>query len=248
VIDRIARQDATAHLARLDDAAPDLVVGLHVIGSATLDDYQPGRSDLDLVAEIAHPLTPEELATVTTAHQGPGSRVETVYVTVGGLAGTEEIPPSPWVRDGEAHQDGSPDLHPVTLLQLADYSATLRGDRPTRPADVPAAQEFCRDNLFSYWLPMLDAAEAVLAKRAPAEDGVIWVGLGPARLWHTIRTGEIVSKSRASELAAAHWPDLAAPLTDIRAARAGRPVELTVEHGHAAVELGRRVLAEARQS
>jgi streptomycin 3"-adenylyltransferase len=71
-----------------------------------------------------------------------------------------------------------------------------------------------------------------------------WVGPGPARLWHTIATGEVVSKSRAGELAAAHWPDLAEPLLDIVAARAGRPVALTADHGRAAIELGRHILAD----
>jgi hypothetical protein len=247
MIDPIAARDAAAHLGRLDDAVPGLVVGLHVIGSAMLADYHPSHSDLDLVAEVAHPPSEAEFAAIAGAHQGGGLRVEAVYVTVGGLAGPGEIEPSPWVRDGAAHQDGSHDLHAVTRLQLASYSATLRGDRPALPRDVEAAKDYCRGNLISYWLPEVDRGESVLATREPdAPCAAEWLGLGPARLWHTIRTGEIVSKSRAGELAAEHWPDLAEPLDDIRAARTGRPVALTTPHGYAAVELGRRILAEAR--
>jgi streptomycin 3"-adenylyltransferase len=247
VIDPTAAQDAEAHLARLDDAVPGLVVSLHVIGSAMLDDYHPGRSDLDLVAEVAHPPSDAEFAAIAGAHQGDGLRVETVYVTVGGLAGVGEIQPSPWVRDGEAHRDGSHDLHAVARLQLASYSATLRGDRPALPKDVEAAKDYCRGNLISYWLPEVDRGESVLATRAPdAPCAAEWLGLGPARLWHTIRSSEIVSKRRAGELAIEHWPDLAEPLNDILAARAGRPAALTTPHGYAAVELGRRILAEAR--
>ncbi|HEY3608536.1 MAG TPA: hypothetical protein VGL06_13595 [Pseudonocardiaceae bacterium] len=248
MIDPTAAQDAAAHLARLDDAVPGLVVGLHVIGSAMLDDYHPGHSDLDLVAEVANPPDDAEFAAIAGAHHGDGLRVETVYVTVGGLAGAGEIQPSPWVRDGEAHRDGSHDLHAVTRLQLACYSATLRGDRPALLKDIEAAENYCRDNLVSYWLPLVDASESILATREPdAPCAAEWLGLGPARLWHTIRSGEIVSKSRAGELAAEHWPDLAEPLNDILAARAGRSVALTTRHGYAAVELGRRILAEARQ-
>jgi streptomycin 3"-adenylyltransferase len=152
------------------------------------------------------------------------------------------------VRDGEAHRDGSDDLHAVTRLQLACYSATLRGDRPALPKDVEAAKDYCRGNLISYWLPEVDRAESVLATREPdAPCAAEWLGLGPARLWHTIGSSEIVSKSRAGELAAERWPDLAEPLSDILAARAGRPVALTTPHGYAAVELGRRILVEARQ-
>ena len=74
---------------------------------------------------------------------------------------------------------------------------------------------------------------------------VVWVGLGPTRLWRTINTGEIVSKSRAGELAAEHWPDLGGQLLDIVAERTGKQVRLGSEHGRAAVEVGRRIIAEA---
>ncbi len=167
MIDPTAARDAMAHLARLDDAVPGLVVGLHVIGSAMLDDYQPGHSDLDLVAEVAHPPGEAEFAAIAGAHQGDGLRVETVYVTVGGLAGAGEIEPSPWVREGEAHRDGSHDLHAVARLQLACYSATLRGDRPALPRDIEAAKSYCRGNLVSYWLPLVDTSESILATREP---------------------------------------------------------------------------------
>jgi hypothetical protein len=113
MIDPTTARNAKAHLGRLDDAVPGLVVGLYLIGSPMLDDYYPGHSDLD-------------------ASDRPGSG-------------------------------------------------------------------------------------------APSE---------PAR-----------SSARARP---ASWPDLAEPLNDILAARAGRPTALKTPHGQAAVELGRRILAEAR--
>lgn len=92
----------------------------------------------------------------------------------------------------------------------------------------------------------MDQVDALLAGRepdAPADAGTVeWMALGPPRLWHTVRTGEIVSKTRAGELAAEHWPDLAAPLADVLAARRGEPAEFTTRHAVAAVTLGRRVV------
>jgi streptomycin 3"-adenylyltransferase len=248
-INDVARVDALAHLARLDAAAPGLVVGLHVYGSAVLDDYRPGVSDLDLVAEVTHPLDAADLAAVATAHQGDGLRVETVYLPVGTL-GTPNGP-APWVREGEAHPEPSGDLQPVALLQLARDATTLRGERPAIEADVAAAQDYCRDNLAGYWAPLVQRLASVLAERAPDAPcdpvGAMWLGLGPTRLWHTIRTGEIVSKTRAGTLAAEHWPDLAPDLLDLVAARAGSPVTLTTRHGLAAVASGRRVIAETNR-
>jgi hypothetical protein len=49
-------RDATdRHLAVLDAVAPGLVGGLYLTGSATLSDYQPGRSDIDFMAFTTHP-------------------------------------------------------------------------------------------------------------------------------------------------------------------------------------------------
>jgi hypothetical protein len=173
-----------------------------------------------------------------------------VGLPVGTLAGP--LTSAPWVRDGEAHEEPSTDLQPVALLQLATTALTLRGDRPDVRADVASAQEYCRANLTTYWSPLLESTGAALARRAPDEpcgaEGVMWIGLGPARLWHTITTGEIVGKTTAGELAAAKWPDLAPRLRDILAVRAGGTLPLDTGHGLAAVELGRRVVTDARRA
>ena len=245
-VDPVAARHAAEHLDRLDRAVPGLVVGLYVIGSAVLDDYHPGRSDLDLVAQTTHRPTSDEFAAITTAHQGDGTHVEAVYVT----SDWPDVGPSPYVRDGQPHYEDAHKLSAITRLQLAAYATTLRGDPPSLPIDVPAAREYCRGNLTSYWLPLLDRVAPLLDQRGPDDPvdtgSAIWIGLGPVRLWHTLRTGEIVSKSRAGELAAGHWPDLAPCLTDIVAVRRGAAIPLTTPHGRAAIEVGRRVMAEAR--
>jgi streptomycin 3"-adenylyltransferase len=220
---------------------------VHVIGSATLGDYRPGMSDLDLVVTLTNEASAGEIAEIAQAHSGEHAFVSAVYLPPGAL----DVPPeavtcAPWVRDGEAHTSRWGELHAVTWLQLASHSATIHGDRPTTRPDVVAAQDFSRANLRSYWSPLLDDAQARLEGASSRREGIVWLGLGPARLWHTIVTGEIVSKTRAGVLAAARWPDLAEHLTDIVAARNANPIPLTSAHARTAIELGRRVLAQAR--
>ncbi|MGM1064124.1 nucleotidyltransferase domain-containing protein, partial [Saccharothrix sp. Mg75] len=211
-----------AHLRALDESAPGLVAAAHVVGSAALDDHRPG-SDLDLVVELSRTPTPADLAALAAA-QTPD--LDVVY-----LVGGE---PGPWAREGGFHSSGG-EVTPVVLLQLAAYSTTLRGRRPSPAVTRAEVEEYCRRNLVEYWRPLLDLVAQVTGPGLRA--GVLWVAFGPARQWHTIRTGEIVSKSRAAELAAAHWPDLAGPLHDLVAARRGADVELTEVHREAAVEL-----------
>ncbi|GGM41168.1 hypothetical protein GCM10012275_10190 [Longimycelium tulufanense] len=246
-----ARAAAAEHLARLDSAAPGLVRGLHVIGSAVLDDYQPGRSDLDVVAELAREPNPADLAALAGAHTGPGIHVEALYVRPGELAGPpEEAAGGPWVNSGDFNAtDRSFWLNPVTWLQLDRYRVTVRGDEPRPPVDMARVRDFCRGNLASYWASLLQQVELLLALRSPGEEmlaqSIMWVAFGPPRLWHTITTGEVVSKTRGAELAMSAWPDLAGPLRELVAVRAGAKRVLTTEHARAAVDLGRRILAEA---
>ncbi len=242
---------AEGFLARVDGAAPSLVSGLHVVGSAVLRDYRQG-SDLDVVCELARPPSATDLEALAAAHR-TDSGVEATYVPAGSLQRPcDAVVDSPWGADGELHTgDRSFQLNPVTWMQLRRYAVTVRGMRPRPPVDDAEVRAFCIANLAAYWAPTLDRTATVLADRAgdaPAVPTVVeWLALGPPRLWHTVHTGEIVSKTRAGELAAAHWPDLAAPLADILATRHHTPtadaLTLTTAHAHAAVTLGRRVLA-----
>jgi hypothetical protein len=241
-----AVERAARYLALVDDAARGLVVGLHVVGSAVLDDYRTG-SDLDVVGELAGRPSTAELDALAAAHRAdPG--VEAVYVVAGELAGeVDAVADGPWGIDGVLHTDGRCfQLNPVTWLQLGRHAVTVRGPRPEPTVDDAAVRLFCVRNLGEYWRPTLDTTDAVLAGRppdvAPDPTGVEWLMLGPSRLWHTIRTGEVVSKTRAGELAARRWPDLAGAVADVLAHRRGEPAGLTAAHGHAAVALGRRVL------
>ncbi|MDX8032792.1 DUF4111 domain-containing protein [Lentzea sp. BCCO 10_0856] len=207
---------AEDYLELLDDHLPELVVGAHVYGSRVLDDVVAG-SDLDIVIELS------------AAAALPSVRGADVAVV---LAGSLEKP----VRDVTPLAG---EITPVLWQQLRTAGQTVRGARPTCPGTAADVEAYCRDNLVSYWKPLFDQVHAMT--ELPRED-LLWVGLGPARLWHTIRTGEIVSKSRAGELAAARWPDL--PILDLVSARRDEDAPLTSSHLNATIALFDRILAD----
>ncbi|SFR22583.1 streptomycin 3-adenylyltransferase [Lentzea waywayandensis] len=211
------------YLTFLDARLPGLVAGAHVYGSRVLDDVVSG-SDLDIVIELA------------SAAEVPAFEGADVAIV---LAGSLEKPVF----------DVTPlagEITPVLWQQLRTVGQTVRGARPSCPGTAADVEAYCRDNLVSYWKLDFDRFREVLPAldlQAPIpRESVLWVGLGPARLWHTIRTGEIVSKSRAGELAAARWPDL--PILDLVSSRQGSDVPLTVAHAQAALELFDRILAD----
>lgn len=219
----------TDHIALLDEAAPGLVVGAHVVGSTALGDRAPG-SDLDLVVELARTPTDDDLRVLAEAQS---LDLDVVYLVDGR--------PGPWGRDGRLNTTPA-EVTPVLLEQLNNYSQTLRGPRPHFAVTRDEVERWCRRNLVEYWAPLVELGAA--ATGPVFREGVLWLAFGPARLWHTIRTGEIVGKTRAGELAARHWPDLTPALDDLVAARHDPGRELHAGHREAVVELGRRVLAE----
>ncbi|MFJ8963116.1 hypothetical protein ACIRG5_27390 [Lentzea sp. NPDC102401] len=200
----------------LDARLPGLVAGAHLHGSRVLDDVV-ADSDLDIVIELV------------SAAEVPAFEGADVAVV---LAGSLEKPVF----------DVTPlagEITPVLWQQLRTVGQTVRGARPTCPGTAADVEAYCRSNLLSYWKPLFDQVRAM--PELP-RDGVLWLGLGPARLWHTIRTGEIVGKSRAGELATARWPDL--PILDVVSARHDPSVELTAVHARATVELFDRILTD----
>ena len=243
-LDERAAREVAAHLTRLDRALPDLVVGLHVVGSATLGDYRPGASDLDLCVELAREVDDDELA---LAGRGAGFLADTVYVPAGALDGRHpRLSDVPWAHAVPAHGSIAEVLTPVLQLQLARYSATVRGAAPLIRADPAAAREHWRSVDAGYWRGEIEE----LGRRLDEwDDGapvptfrLVWLATGVARLWHNMNTGEIISKTQAGRLAASRWPDLAEPLLDIVAVRTGAGAELTARHAHAIRTLAHRAL------
>jgi streptomycin 3"-adenylyltransferase len=215
---------AEAHARRVDNDAPGLLIGLHITGSSALDDYVPGVSDLDLVGVLSREPTEDDLAALAKAHIG--SDADAVYLLPQDLAGpAEDAALRPWGRDGEFNTTEPANVTPVLWDQLNRYSITVRGDRPQAAVTPQDVEAYCRANLVEYWQPTVaEVAEALVGRDLDAPlstEVVLWVGLGPARLWHTIHTGEIVGKTRAVELAADRWPDLAPPLRALVVARHG---------------------------
>jgi hypothetical protein len=102
-------RDATdRHLAVLDAVAPGLVGGLYLTGSATLSDYQPGRSDIDFMAFTTRPADdPDVVALLARVHESLGLSIvyNGNYVTMAGLPDVpDDARPAERVDAGQPQQ------------------------------------------------------------------------------------------------------------------------------------------------
>ncbi len=214
-----ARQRIDQLLAWLDDAVPDVVAGLHVVGSLALGDYHPGHSDIDLIVVTRHPLGEADVPAVDAVHQqdrrhqqdrssANGGDLQASYLTTSSLAtNPDSLVPSVSHVKGTTTYGTDFEVNPVTWRNLVRHAVAVRGTptsvwmRDPRDAEIAA---FCRTNLADYWQPMVEqilaaADDPANADRTVEAETLERVALGPRRLAETIETGNIISKTAAGE-------------------------------------------------
>jgi hypothetical protein len=199
------------YLDVVDSAAPGLIEGLYVVGSLALDDWYPGRSDIDIIAVMAEPASDEDFGMLRTAHTLLDERQPVPYINGPYVAWADlVVPPGtglhrPWTLDGELHHDGECfDINPVTWYTLAAYGVIVRGpsvDKLNIWHEVEERVRFVIDNLLTYWARLADSV--VEACEDPAAEFDLatfeWCALGALRMHYTAFTGDVTSKRGAGE-------------------------------------------------
>jgi hypothetical protein len=185
-------------LGRFVDAVQPVVplVSVWAHGSLAGGDYQPGRSDLDLIAIVSRPCTAAEEQRLGEVHEELGraialaSGLHCSYCAAGELDDTEHRHLT-W-----AHQEFMRRrVTPVTRQELHEFGLVLYGQEPAGllpPVTGEQLARFVVRDLESYWLPALDHPERW--KRD------IWVDLGLltlARATVTLRDGTLITKAEA---------------------------------------------------
>ncbi|MEV5963527.1 hypothetical protein AB0L70_17280 [Kribbella sp. NPDC051952] len=234
-------------LALADELLPGRVRGLYLTGSIPLDDFRPGRSDIDGVVVVDTPVTEDE---VRPLHANLPSRpyFDVTYLTAAELAVAPD-PGAPLVCtvDGEFKVGGA---SPVLWAELARSSLAVR-EVPglTVVDDHQALVDYTRDNLVSYWQPLLDQVDkhfADLPRDQVIDAWIIpWCVLGVPRLHALLATGNIVSKTAAGEHGAVTFPAYGELCRRAIEHRGGAEVVFTAADAVEAVAFGRAVVASA---
>lgn len=191
--------------------APDLVSAFYVTGSAALDDFYAGKSDLDFVAVLARAPGAGEIAALGAAPDA--GRYDGIFLEAGDLAAGPDalVGPRLTLADGACalRSDGG-QRNPVTWATLAQSGVAVRG---ALPGDLWRGEarvaDWVRENLLGYW-----ARRRRAALRAFSPAGVQshtawfceWCVLGVARQYVTLTDGRIVSKRDAGAHALYAFP------------------------------------------
>jgi hypothetical protein len=250
------------YLSLLDGSCPGLADGVYLTGSAALDDWQPGQSDLDILVVTDRRLDETDVDALADVHAkltDPPYR-DAIYVNraVVGYRPRPHGDGAPFTVDGVFRRSGyQPD--PVLWSTLDRHGVTVRGTPAAELGARPDAQ-WLRDwnlgNLNSYWRTSAKTGRAFLTDRPPESTmpakAAVWGALGPGRLHHTIATGEVISKTAAADYTAGQFPEYGELLSRAKAWRLGAGSDIdagtaafTIEDGYAICDLIEAIVEDA---
>ena len=192
---------------------------LFVAGSLAMGDYQPGVSDLDLVAVVDGPAGELRLASLVDMHRefdrgiAAGLDLGCVYVGERSLADRDAVHPT-WTHGHLVHRI----LSAVTRVELVRHGFEVIGLAPQKvlpPVTDADVRKAARAELCGYWAM---ASRRPLWWRSPV---IADLGLtSMARGRHALRTGSLLTKTEAIEAAdAPSWL-----IEQLRARRRGEAV------------------------
>lgn len=221
--DPMADEETSRLLGRFVSAIQPVVplVSVWAHGSLAGGDYQPGRSDLDLIAILSRPCTAAEEQRLGEVHESIGNAIALASSLHCSYCAAEELDDATRLHLTWAHEEliRRP-VTPVTRRELLDFGVVLFGEEPATllpPVTGEQLAEFVVHDMESFWLPSLDQPERW--------DRDIWVDLGLltfARATVTLRDGKLITKAEALSV----LTKLGAPaevVDDIRRRRYGDP-------------------------
>jgi len=218
----------SAYVRLVDEKLPERIRGLYLTGSLALDDYRPGRSDIDFVAVTDTALHSSELRILRRVHAelrrtAPEPKLDGVYLTWAALTAAPIGLLVPYCLRNWFACKGDFAVNPVTWCTLHRHPLALRGPaKPDVHHDDQMLREWCRARLRRYWGRWVRSARGygVNRLRSLRREQVVWGILGVARAHATIKTGDMISKTAAGEYALKVFPSSWSGI--VRKALAGR--------------------------
>ena len=189
----------------------DDLVGLYLDGSLALGDFDPATSDVDFIAAIARPLSPEAFDALAALHRALrdsgrpfATELEGSYIPLPALRrhdpadatfANHERGPDEVLKYKAHHSDWV--IHRTTVRE---HGLTLFGPPPATlidPVSPDDVRQATADVLRSWW----GTADAVRYIRAAPPGGLAFIALTMCRALYALERGEVVSKPAAAEWA-----------------------------------------------
>ena len=189
--------------------------GLYVSGSLASGDFDEASSDIDVIAVVDQPLESGEVRSLKQMHSRLSLElpprwadlVEAVYVPMeyvslssGWTAPALTLSPAAFGCPGGFHMSRIGPSWVIDRQVMYDFARTLRGPL-VRSIVRCAAQADIRRAALSCWPPTYRPCEV-----PPRRDYIAHLILTICRIWRTVETGHVTSKSGAAKWAMERLP------------------------------------------
>lgn len=182
------------------------LIGFYLTGSLTYKDFNPDRSDIDLLAVLKKPVFEEQLELIKKLHEQIGlsnkkwaKRIECSYIPIDMLQ--ETLPPKlprPYFGQGILQSKtlyGNEWL--INNYLLYKHGIALIGPdfkKLVKPIDIKDVQKACIRDLFTEWKPKIK--DPTYFNNSLHQSYVV---LNLCRILYTVVCSEIASKKASSE-------------------------------------------------
>jgi hypothetical protein len=209
-------------VSRLKLALGENLLGLYLFGSLAAGWFQPGRSDLDLLAVLEADVEPGEQSEALAAlhavfvadHPQWAERVEVMYVSRAVLQTFAGTPTGRIARISPGEPFNLRQLDTGWLLDW--HSVCTQGETLVGPSPLelgpPVDGAAFRRGIVAQLADLQEAVRAPSVAYVPAQQGYIVVTL--CRALYALETGEQTSKEAAVAWAAARFPEWARFVND----------------------------------
>lgn len=201
------------YLDLVDLILPEKITGFYLIGSLGLDDYISGKSDIDFVAISNNAYTQNDLYRLLTVHNKLKNNrsippFDGIYITWSDLLDSSDKVSAPYFLNNKFHVNKAFAANPVTWYMLKHHVLTIRGTSQVEVnITINELREWCKINLNTYWANWITKSQNVMSNRIKTlrNQEIAWGVLGIVRLYATIKSEKIISKSQAGFYALEHF-------------------------------------------
>lgn len=209
----VVQQIVDDYLTIIDLQAPRLVEALYLVGSTALDDFQPGRSDVDFIAVTRNGLSVADFAAIKRAHaqlrrQHRRPAFDGNYLTWRELAQDPQLTGrGADVYHGKPEFPTSRGRSPLTWLVLSTAGIAARGPRRQEVniwTDRTVLRTWARTRLLDHWQTWRERSARPLTRQGLACLGpaaTTHAVLGTSQLHHVLTTGRVISKTESGRYA-----------------------------------------------
>jgi predicted nucleotidyltransferase len=186
------------------------VIGVYLVGSAALNDWHYGKSDIDFIVVVNNaisketiPLLEKQIKPVESKHSKV--KLEIQYIPISILGKSQQDLEPILVYHDKRHRISYFNCNPVTWYVLEKYGVVIWG-KPVDELDLETTKEelgpYVYENVNTYWKMWAASATKIFSKKGLlsfTDWAVEWCVCGLSRMVYTLQEKDVTSKTKAVE-------------------------------------------------